>query len=90
MEIVDYPGESDPGPFPVPDNLPIEGWPVCALRDPNYRGWTLDDMQRDRDNRGGDRHGIVVDPVNRMLYEFYRGEEDRPRLAGDASVRRST
>ena len=71
LEIVGYPGESDPGPYPVPDNLPIEGWPVCTLRDPHYRGWTLDDMQRDRENRGGDRHGIVVDPVNRMLYEFF-------------------
>ena len=28
VKIVAYPGESDKGPFPVPDNLPIEGWPV--------------------------------------------------------------
>ena len=27
VKIVDYPGESDKGPFPVPDNMPIEGWP---------------------------------------------------------------
>ncbi len=71
VEIVGYRGESDPGPFPVPDELPIEGWPVCSLRDPSFRGWTLDDIQRDRNNRDGDRHGIVVDPVNRLLYEFF-------------------
>jgi hypothetical protein len=71
-KIVDYPGESDPGPFPIPDNLPIEGWPVAFQRDPGTRTLTLDDVQRDRRNQGGDRHGIVVDPRNRMLYEFYQ------------------
>ena len=71
VEIVGYPGESDGGPFPVPDQVPIEGWPVCTLRDSRYRGWTLDDIQRDRENRGGDRHAIVLDPVNRLLYEFF-------------------
>jgi len=71
VKLTEYSGESDPGPFPVPDNMPIEGWPVCAVRDASYQGWTLDDMQRDKGNRGGDRHGIVVDPVNRMLYEFF-------------------
>jgi hypothetical protein len=87
VEIVGYPGESDPGPFPVPENLPIEGWPVCTLRDPNYRGWTLDDIQRDRENRGGDRHGIVVDPVNRLLYEFYVAKKtDRGWTAMQAST----
>ena len=29
-------------------------------------------MQRGKPNVDGDRHGIVVDPVNRKLYEFYR------------------
>jgi len=75
VKIVAYPGESDKGPFPVPDNMPIEGWPVCALREASYKGWTLDDIQRDKGNRGGDRHGIVVDPVNRMLYEFYQAKK---------------
>lgn len=32
---------------------------------------TLDDVQRDKLNAGGDRHAIVVDPVNRLLYEFF-------------------
>jgi len=86
VEIVGYPDESDRGPFPVPENLPIEGWPVCVLRDARYRGWTLEDIQRDRDNRGGDRHGIVVDPVNRLLYEFYVAKKtDRGWRAMQAS-----
>ena len=32
VKIVEYPGESDKGPFPVPDNMPIEGWPVHYQR----------------------------------------------------------
>lgn len=71
VKIVSYPGESDKGPFPAPDNLPIEGWPVHYQR--YYDGYrlTLEDVQRDKAGVGGDRHGIVVDPVNRILYEFF-------------------
>jgi len=65
VKIVAYPDESDKGPFPVPDTTPIEGWPTGC------KGQTLDEVQRDARNTGGDRHGIVVDPINRMLYEFY-------------------
>ena len=48
--IAAYPEESDPGPFPIPDNAPIEGGP----------------------GSDGDRHVIVVDQDNLMLYELYR------------------
>jgi hypothetical protein len=48
--------ESDPGPFPVPANLPIEGWPV------GYPGKTLEQVQR-TDMPSADRHGLVIDPV---------------------------
>jgi hypothetical protein len=67
LKTVEYPGESDKGPFPIPDNTPIEGWPV------GYRGKdvTLEDVQRNKLNERGDRHALVVDPVNRMLYEFF-------------------
>lgn len=75
VKIVSYPDESDKGPFPVPDNMPIEGWPADYLRNPKRKQWTLDDVQRDRYKQGGDRHGIVVDPVNRMLYEFYQARK---------------
>jgi hypothetical protein len=43
------PDESDPGPYPVPPNAPIEGGPASA----------------------GDRHVLVLDTTNCMLYELY-------------------
>lgn len=45
----DYDDESDPGPYPIPENAPIEGGP----------------------NATGDRHVIVVDVDNRLLYELF-------------------
>jgi hypothetical protein len=74
VEIKDiaYAGESDKGPFPIPDEIPIEGWPVSFQRGAKGQALTLDDVQRDRPGQGGDRHAIVVDPVNRILYEFYQ------------------
>jgi hypothetical protein len=83
VRITSYPDESDPGPFPVPDNLPIETWPVL------YEGKnvTLEDVQRDKLREGGDRHGIVVDPAAGMLYEFYRVfKTDQGWQAAQASV----
>jgi hypothetical protein len=68
---VGYAAESDKGPFPIPDEVPIEGWPLSRPVGANGVPLTLDDVQRDRLNQGGDRHAIVVDPVNRMLYEFF-------------------
>ena len=72
LKLVSYPDESDKGPFPIPDAIPIEGWPVNYSRNPKLRGTTLDDVQRDKLKEGGDRHAIVVDPTNRMIYEFYQ------------------
>jgi hypothetical protein len=72
VKLVTYPDESDKGPYPVPDSIPIEGWPAFYKRDPKLKGTTLDDVQRDKLNENGDRHAIVVDPTNRMLYEFYQ------------------
>ena len=60
LKITAYPDESDKGQFPIPDNAPIEGWPL--------NGIDLATLQRTGD---GDRHLIVVDPVARMLYELY-------------------
>jgi hypothetical protein len=71
VKIVAYRSESDAGPFPVPDDMPIEGWPAYYEREAKRLNLSLEDVQRDKLNRGGDRHGIVVDPVNRMLYEFF-------------------
>ncbi|HUW56855.1 MAG TPA: hypothetical protein VMZ92_09480 [Planctomycetota bacterium] len=61
VKLVKYPGESDPGPYPVPDVMPIQGWPM-------YGG----DLRTHQAATGGDRHGIVVDPYSGRLYEFYQ------------------
>lgn len=45
----EYVDESDPGPYPVPPDAPIEGGPDAT----------------------GDRHVLVIDRDNSMLYEMY-------------------
>ena len=60
VKVVAYPDESDPGPFPIPDNAPIEGWPLT--------GGLLATYQR---AVGGDRHLIVLEPGRGRLYEFF-------------------
>ncbi len=65
VKIVMYPGESDKGPFPVPDNLPIESWPV------GYKA-NLDGVQRDVLQRRDDRHAVIIDPTRGLLVEFYQ------------------
>lgn len=44
---------------------PIENWPLDGRK--------LADSQSAKEE--GDRHVLVVDPVNRMLYEFYQGRK---------------
>jgi hypothetical protein len=70
VKLTQYGYHSDKGPYPVPDNLPIEGWPVWFGR--HGQKYTLDEVQRNPGNTDADRHAIVVDPVNRTLYEFYQ------------------
>jgi hypothetical protein len=77
VKLTEYPAESDPGPYPLPDNVPIEGWPAhytryVAPRNAKFQGLTLEDLQRNKFDEDSDRHAIVVDPVNRRLYEFFR------------------
>jgi hypothetical protein len=87
VKLIGYPDESDRGPFPVPDALPIEGWPANYKRSPPLRSLSLDDVQRDRKKEDGDRHALVVDPVNRMLYEFYQAKKtDRGWTAAQSSI----
>jgi PelA/Pel-15E family pectate lyase len=84
---VHYAGESDKGPFPIPATTPIEGWPIHYTHPNGRMIHTLDEVQRDRFNKGGDRHAIVVDPVNRMLYEFFAIKKtDAGWEAGQASI----
>lgn len=85
VKIVEYPDESDKGPFPVPDNIPIEGWPVHYQR--SGLNLSLVEVQRRPEQYEGDRHAIVVDPVNRKLYEFFTfGRTREGWAAGQASV----
>lgn len=82
-----YSSESDKGPYPVPDNATIEGWPANFKRDAATRALTLDDVQRGKPTLDADRHGIVVDPVNRKLYEFYKlTKTDKGWTAEQASI----
>ncbi|HJN09483.1 MAG TPA: hypothetical protein QF564_12395 [Pirellulaceae bacterium] len=86
VKIVEYPGESDAGPYPVPENIPIEGWPAWHQR-ANTDPPTLAEVQRRPAQYEGDRHAIVVDPVNRMMYEFFTfGKTANGWAAGQASV----
>ncbi len=87
IRLIGYNEESDKGPYPVPDDMPIEGWPSWYKGDPKLRGLSLDDVQRDKIGQGGDRHAIVVDPVNRILYEFYNARKtDAGWEAAQASI----
>jgi len=61
VKLLDYPDESDPGPYPVPGNAPIENWPLA--------GGTLENIQA---NGEGDRHLIILDPYAGKLYEFWQ------------------
>jgi hypothetical protein len=57
----EYADESDPGPYPIPRNAPIEGG----------------------DRSTGDRHVIVIDRANLILYELYAAY---PRTNGSWSA----
>jgi hypothetical protein len=50
----EYAHESDPGPYPIPPDAPIQGGPDAT----------------------GDRHIIVIDKDNRLLYELYSAYPD--------------
>ena len=49
IDFIRWPKESDPGPYPVPPDAPIEGGP----------------------NADGDRHVLVLERDNCILYEMY-------------------
>lgn len=88
VKLSAYAEESDRGPYPVPDHAVIEGWPASFTRgDAAAKKLTLDEVQRGKPSLEADRHGIVVDPVNRKLYEFYRlTKTDQGWVAEQASI----
>jgi hypothetical protein len=72
VRVTLYPQESDPGPFPIPDNAPIENWPLSRNEDAGAlpkEGITLQDFQR---HGTGDRHLIVVEPAPGRVHEFWQ------------------
>jgi hypothetical protein len=66
ITFVDYPDESDPSPYPIPANMPIETWPTGTGNQ------TLQQWQQDINNLGGDRHSIIVQPGNGFIYETWQ------------------
>jgi hypothetical protein len=62
----DYDDESDPGPYPIPEDATIEGG----------------------DNSDGDRHVLVVDRDNCILYELYDAhpQKDGSWTAGSGAI----
>lgn len=73
VKLLLYADQSDPGPYPVPDNAPIENWPLQRNEDLKAlpkAGQTLEDLQR---HGTGDRHVLLVDPANGLIHEFWQG-----------------
>jgi hypothetical protein len=68
IDFITYPDESDPGPWPIPANMPIETWPTGTGT------LTLQQWQQDTNNTGGDRHSIVVQPGNGFIYETWQAQ----------------
>jgi hypothetical protein len=66
--FVDYADESDPSPYPIPGNMPIETWPTGT------GSLTLQQWQQDINDLGGDRHAIIVQPGTGSLWEMWQAK----------------
>lgn len=65
IDFFNYADESDPGPYPIPANMPVETWPR------ETGNLTLSEWQRDIEDTGGDRHSIIVMPGVGALWETW-------------------
>ena len=63
-----YGNESDPSPYPIPANMPIEGWPSQT------GAASLFQWQQDTNNVGGDRHAIIVQPGSGFIWETWQAK----------------
>jgi len=68
ISFVTYPSQSDPSPYPIPSNMPIESWPTQT------GSLSLYDWQRDIDNDGGDRHSIIIQPGTGNVWETWQAK----------------
>jgi hypothetical protein len=66
IQFVTYPDESDPSPYPIPSNLPVEGWPSQTGT------LTLNQVQHDTSGDGGDRHAIIIQPGTGFIWETWQ------------------
>jgi hypothetical protein len=65
IDLFNYPDESEPGPYPIPPNLPVETWPL------ETGSLTLEEWQTDIQATGGDRHAIIVQPATGLVWETW-------------------
>ena len=72
IPFFNYPDESDldggtypNGRYPIPSNMPVEGWPK------ETGNLTLQQWQMDVNNEGGDRHSIIVAPSAGSIWETW-------------------
>ena len=65
INFFNYPDESDPSPYPIPANMPVEGWPRVT------GGLTNSQWQEDINGDGGDRHSMILQPSTGMLWETW-------------------
>ena len=65
ITFFNYADESEPSPYPIPTNMPIETWPIASPTT-NLVTW-----QRDTNNVGGDRHAIMVMPGSNYVWETW-------------------
>lgn len=68
INFVTYPGDSDPGPYPIPSNMPVEGWPTQTGSLPLY------DWQRNINNVDEDRHSIIIQPGTGNVWETWQSK----------------
>jgi hypothetical protein len=66
IQFFEFADESDPGPYPIPPNMPIQDWPLFT------GSLTLEQWQRNVNNvEGLDRRAIIIQPASDGLWEMY-------------------
>jgi len=65
ITFFNYADESDPSPYPIPNNMPVEGYVRETAALTNFQ-W-----QQDINTKGGDRHSIIVMPGSGFVWETW-------------------